>query len=125
MTISNLTKMAESSPNRLKYVGKGEIAHHKQFLLSYCVFRRLVLQTRINQGLFRIGLIPIFSSTGRRPASYFHGVVSVVRPSLRLCVHASVNSSFKKLLLRNCLLDFYEISQECSLGSPLSNDCVL
>ena len=44
-----------------------------------------------------------------------------VRSSVRACVRASVNSSFKKLLLRNCLLDFYEISQECCLGGPLSN----
>ena len=28
----------------------------------------------------------IFRSTGRRPASYCHGVVSVVRPSVRVCV---------------------------------------
>ena len=36
-------------------------------------------------------------------------------------VRASLNSCFKKLLLRNYGLDFYEISQECSLGGPLSN----
>ena len=58
-----------------------------------------------------------FSSTGRRPASYCHGVVSVVRPSVR----ASVNFFFKKLLLRNYWLDFYQISQECSFGGPLLN----
>ena len=40
-----------------------------------------------------------------------------VRPSVR----ASINSSFKKLVLGNYSLDFYEISQECSLGGPLSN----
>ena len=44
----------------------------------------------------------IFSSTGRRPASYCHGVVSVVCPSVSLavrpCVRPSINSSFKKLL---------------------------
>ena len=34
---------------------------------------------------------------------------------------ASVNFFFKKLLLRNYLLDFNQISQECSLGGPLSN----
>ena len=28
----------------------------------------------------------VFSSTGRRPASYCHGVVSVVRPFVRACV---------------------------------------
>ena len=43
----------------------------------------------------------IFSSTGRRPASYCHGIVSVVRPSVRSSVRASVNFFFKKLLLRN------------------------
>ena len=33
MTISNLLKMAESSPNRLENtVGKGEIARYEQFL---------------------------------------------------------------------------------------------
>ena len=52
------------------------------------------------------------------------GVRLAVCPSMR----ASVNSSFKKLLLRNYKLDFYEILQECSLGGPLSNcsnNCVL
>ena len=44
-----------------------------------------------------------------------------VSPSVRPSVGASVNSSFKKLLLKNYWLDFYEISQECFLGDPLSN----
>ena len=44
----------------------------------------------------------VFSSTGRRPASYCHGVgTSCVRPSVRSSVRASVNLFFKKLLLRN------------------------
>ena len=42
--------------------------------------------------------------------------LACVRPSVR----RSVNSSFKKLL-RNYWLDFYQISQECSLGGPFSN----
>ena len=68
----------------------------------------------------------IFRSTGRRPASYCHGVVtSCVRPSVRSSVRSSVRASvnffFKKLLLRNYWLDFNQISQECSLGGPLSN----
>ena len=33
-------------------VGKGEIAHYKQFLHSNSVFLRLILQTSKNQGLF-------------------------------------------------------------------------
>ena len=59
-------KMAESSPNGLgkkkkkthththtHTVGKGEIAHYKHFFFSpHGVFKRLVLQTRTNQGLF-------------------------------------------------------------------------
>ena len=32
-------------------VGKGEIAHHEQFLLSHSIFRRLVQQTRKKPGL--------------------------------------------------------------------------
>ena len=63
----------------------------------------------------------VFSSTGRRPPSYCHGVVSIVHSSVCPSVRASINSSFKKLLLRNYWLDFYKISQECSLGGPLSN----
>ena len=35
---------------------KGEIAGHKQFLLFHNVFKRLVLQTRKNKGLFGKGL---------------------------------------------------------------------
>ena len=38
-------------------VGKGEIAHDEQFLLSHCVFKSFVLQTCKNQGLFGKGLI--------------------------------------------------------------------
>ena len=37
-------------------VGKGEIARDEQFLLSHRVFKRLVRQTRKNQGLFGKGL---------------------------------------------------------------------
>ena len=36
--------------------GKGEIVCNKQFSFSHCVFKRLVLQTRKNQGLFGKGL---------------------------------------------------------------------
>ena len=67
----------------------------------------------------------VFRTTGWRPESYCHGIVSVVRPSIRLyicpCVRPSVNFSFKKLLLRNYWLDFYQISQECSIDDPLLN----
>ena len=34
-------------------VGKGEIACYGQFLFSHRFFKRIVLQTRKNQGLFR------------------------------------------------------------------------
>ena len=36
-------------------VEKGEIARYEQILLSHIVFKRLVLQTRKNQGLFGKG----------------------------------------------------------------------
>ena len=36
-------------------MGKGEIARYEQFLLTHSVFKRLVLQTRKNQGLFGKG----------------------------------------------------------------------
>ena len=79
MTILNLMKVTKFSKRIENTVRKGEIAHYEQFLL--------------------------FSSTGQRPASYCHGVVSVLHPLvcpfLRLCVRASVKSSFKKILLRN------------------------
>ena len=51
---------------------------------------------------FQIGIVYCFvvRFTGRRPASYFHGVVAVVplsdRQSVCPCVRLSVNSSFKK-----------------------------
>ena len=41
-------------------VGKREIARHEQFLLFHSVYKRLVLQTRKNQGLFGKELTTIF-----------------------------------------------------------------
>ena len=43
----------------------------------------------------------IFSSTDQKPASYCHGIVSLVFVSVCSSVHVSLNSSFKKLFLRN------------------------
>ena len=37
-----------------------------------------------------------FSSTGRKPASYCHGVVSVVRRSVRPCMRACIRKLFSK-----------------------------
>ena len=48
--------MAESSPNRSKTLGKEEIARYNQFLLFPQCFKRLILQTHKNQGLFWKGL---------------------------------------------------------------------
>ena len=47
-------KMAENSSNKTQR-GKGDIVPYEQFLL-YSVFKRLVLQTQKNQGLFGKGL---------------------------------------------------------------------
>ena len=43
--------MAESS-SKENTVGKGEIAHYKQFLLFHSVFKRLILLRRKDKGLF-------------------------------------------------------------------------
>ena len=50
-------------------VGKGEIARYEQFLLSPRSFKRRVLRTRKNQGLFGKGLWPAI--TGLDPSSVF------------------------------------------------------
>ena len=42
----------------------------------------------------------IFSSIGQRPASYCHGVVSVVRPFVHLYVHFSMRACVCKLFLQ-------------------------
>ena len=50
--------MTGSSPNgQKKTAGKGEIARYEQFLLFHSVFKRLVLQTSKNQGLFGKGIL--------------------------------------------------------------------
>ena len=50
-------KMTQSSPKWVENnMGKRETARYEQFLLSRNVFKRLVLQTGKNQGLFGKGL---------------------------------------------------------------------
>ena len=53
-------KFDENGRKFFKLVGntveKGEIARYEQFLLFHNVFKRLVLQTRRNKGLFGKGL---------------------------------------------------------------------
>ena len=57
MRISNLTEMAESSPNGLKTLWeKAKLPIRSNFSFSLSVFKRFVLQTRKNQGLFGKGL---------------------------------------------------------------------
>ena len=58
---------------------------------------------------------------GQRAIVMAWGRRASVRPFVRSSVRASVNFFFKKLLLRDYWLDFNQISQECSLGGPLSN----
>ena len=56
-------QIAESSPRWVENtVGKGEIARYEQFLFSHSVFKRSVLQTRKNRGLFGKGLTKAFST---------------------------------------------------------------
>ena len=55
--ISNLTKMVESSPyGQQTLLEKEKLLVMSNFSFSYSVFKRLVLQTRKNQGLFVKGL---------------------------------------------------------------------
>ena len=57
MTISKLMKMAESSQNGQKTLWEKEkLLVASNFSFFHSVFKRLVLQTRKNQGLFRKGL---------------------------------------------------------------------
>ena len=57
MTISIFLKMAENSLNRVENtMDKGEIARQSNFSFTHSVFKRLVLQTHKNQGLFGKGL---------------------------------------------------------------------
>ena len=49
----NGTKFSKRLENT---VGKGEIAFNQHFLFSHCVFKRYVLQTRKNKGLFWKGV---------------------------------------------------------------------
>ena len=56
-TISNLMKMAERSQNRSKTLWEKEkLLVTSNFSFSHSVFKRLVLQTRKDQGLFGKGL---------------------------------------------------------------------
>ena len=57
MLISNLLKIAESSPNRWKTLWEKEkLLVTRNFSFSLSVFKRLVLRTRKNKGLFEKGL---------------------------------------------------------------------
>ena len=57
MTILNLMKLTQSCPNRYKTLWEKEkLLVTSNFSFSYSVFKRLVLQTRKNQGLFGKGL---------------------------------------------------------------------
>ena len=59
----NFTKMAENYPNRKKTLWeKDKLLITSNFSFSHSVFKRLVLQTRKNQGLFGKGLSQILIS---------------------------------------------------------------
>ena len=60
-----------------------------------CVIKGDVYPQKMHSDSKNIRGISVFSSTGRRPASLCHGLLSVVRPCVRLCV----NFFFKHLLL--------------------------
>ena len=77
MTISDLIKMAESSRNLQKTLWKKEkLLFTGNFSFSHSVFKRLVKQTRIKQGLFGKGL--------NKPASTPLAQVLVTSPCLHV-----------------------------------------
>ena len=63
----------DGNPTKAKEKGSGYV-----YLLFLAICYRFIEILHL--------FIPFFSSTGQRPASYCHGVVSVVRPSVRVCV---------------------------------------
>ena len=76
-TISNFIKMAESSQLEYKTLWEKEkLLITCNFSFSYSVFKRLVLQTRKNQGLFRKGSNVLKSIVGKgENASYQHFIL--------------------------------------------------
>ena len=75
-TISKLMKMAESSPNGCKTLWEKEkLLVTSNFSFSHSVFKRLVLQTRRNQGLFGNGL----NQDTVEGISIFHCVLQISR----------------------------------------------
>ena len=68
MTILNLIKMAEIYPNGKKTLWEKEkLLATSNFSFSHSVFKRLVLQTRKNQGLFGKGLIATIQLSSAAP----------------------------------------------------------
>ena len=66
MTILTLMKMAESFPEGEKTLREKEkLLVASNFSFSRSVFKRLILQTRKNQGLFGKGLSPFADTVGK------------------------------------------------------------
>ena len=79
-------KMAESSRKDVENtVGKGEIARYEQFLLFPPCSRRLVMQTRKNQGLFGKGFIQNIVTIFYAPASKDQRAYSSTVVCLSIC----------------------------------------
>ena len=58
-------------------VGKGEIARYERFLLFQQCFKRIVLQTRKNQGLFWKGL---YALSLNKSSTFIQGTDNIVNP---------------------------------------------
>ena len=85
-------------------------------LYRFCTQRQLPVSCARCFKLIFPSLNPVFSFTGQRPASYCHGVVSVVRPlvhlsvcsSVHVCMRPFVNSSFQKTFPQKLLTGFLQ-----------------
>ena len=93
-------------------VENGKNASNQSFLLFHNVFNPI--KNKLKHFIETYFLAPL--AKGQRAI-----VMALCPSSVSPSVHEAINFAFTKLLLRNYWLDFYQISQECSLGGPLSN----
>ena len=99
--------MAESTLNwKKKPGGKGEIVCYKQFLLFPQCFKRFVMQTRKNQGLFGKGLMPERESQEiLRCVTDLHDVTTTVKIALNSYtkIHTNIVCNKEMIYIPNVL----------------------
>ena len=80
MTISNSMEITETIPKELKTLRKKEkLLFTSNFSFFHSVFKRLVLQTRKNKGLFGKGLIETTEASCRRTVSQYNAIAGSLK----------------------------------------------